>query len=292
MPTYLSPGVYIEEVSSGSAPIAGTSVAGFIGIFKPSHLSSSDSSKYHINKIQEKVAVKETDQKEFELQSCPDNLEKSSVTFVRFVRFVQTKKFTLENKKLSFNDNNFLPLKDYEIKVDYYVTLDSGKISKHSSENVKVEHDGQKKFELRSCPENIEKSSVTFVRSVQTEKFTLENKKLSFNDNEFLPPKDYEIIIDYFLNTSVSSGEIQLIANFTEFKQFFGDFGDFGDFTEDNKDFKYFAHAVYDFFRNGGTRAYVAWVSDASHEDEVLEKFKAIDMITKVVSCKSRKLGI
>jgi hypothetical protein len=167
--------------------------------------------------------------------------------------------------------------------------LDSGKISKHSSENVKVEHDGQKKFGLQSCPENIEKSSVTFVRSVQTEKFTLENKKLSFNDNEFLPPKDYEIIIDYFLNTSVSSKDPKWIANFTEFKQFFGDFGDF---TEDNKDFKYFAHAVYEFFRNGGTRAYVAWVSDASDEDKVLEKFKAIDMITKIVSCKSRKLGI
>jgi hypothetical protein len=34
MPTYFSPGVYVEEVSSGSAPIAGagTSVAGFIAI--------------------------------------------------------------------------------------------------------------------------------------------------------------------------------------------------------------------------------------------------------------------
>ena len=35
MPNYLSPGVYVEEVSSGSAPIAGagTSTAGFIGMF-------------------------------------------------------------------------------------------------------------------------------------------------------------------------------------------------------------------------------------------------------------------
>ena len=34
MPTYLSPGVYVEEVASGLAPIAGvgTSTAGFIGI--------------------------------------------------------------------------------------------------------------------------------------------------------------------------------------------------------------------------------------------------------------------
>ncbi|NEO37701.1 MAG: phage tail sheath family protein [Moorea sp. SIOASIH] len=38
MPTYLSPGVYVEEVASGSAPIAGvgTSTAGFIGAFADS----------------------------------------------------------------------------------------------------------------------------------------------------------------------------------------------------------------------------------------------------------------
>ena len=33
MPTYLSPGVYVEEVSSGSKPIegVGTAVAAFVG---------------------------------------------------------------------------------------------------------------------------------------------------------------------------------------------------------------------------------------------------------------------
>ena len=36
MPTYLSPGVYVDEKASGSAPIvgAGTSTAAFIGIYK------------------------------------------------------------------------------------------------------------------------------------------------------------------------------------------------------------------------------------------------------------------
>src|SRR5215207_9659587 len=35
MPQYLSPGVYVEQVPSGSAPIAGvgTSTAGFVGVF-------------------------------------------------------------------------------------------------------------------------------------------------------------------------------------------------------------------------------------------------------------------
>src|SRR4028118_1210902 len=45
--TYFSPGVYVEEVASGSAPIAGvgTSTAGFIGIIaagNPSLVSTSE----------------------------------------------------------------------------------------------------------------------------------------------------------------------------------------------------------------------------------------------------------
>jgi phage tail sheath protein FI len=78
--------------------------------------------------------------------------------------------------------------------------------------------------------------------------------------------------------TLVPSGEIKLITNFTEFKQFFGDF------TKDNPEQNIFAHAVYGFFRNGGTRAHVTWASDANGVDEVLEKFEAIDEISIVVA--------
>ncbi|MFN5989299.1 MAG: hypothetical protein ACK47Q_07665, partial [Dolichospermum sp.] len=58
MPTYLSPGVYVEEVSSGSAPIAGagTSVAGFIAIIKSATTlaktpGTQATSWYYLNKI-------------------------------------------------------------------------------------------------------------------------------------------------------------------------------------------------------------------------------------------------
>lgn len=78
--------------------------------------------------------------------------------------------------------------------------------------------------------------------------------------------------------TLVSSGEIKLITNFTEFKQFFGDF------TKHNPQQNIFAHAVYGFFRNGGTRAYVTWVSDANGVDGVLNDFEAIDEISIVVA--------
>lgn len=197
MPTYLSPGVYVEEVSSGSAPIAGagTSVAGFIGIFERKSPAG-----YYINKIsQEKVGVGDGKKKIFSLKNYPVATDKESVTL----------------------------------------------------------------------PESIPKNSEFKLNNVT-------NDKISNIEFTSAPPDKSEIIIDYW--TSVSSGEIKLITNFTEFKQFFGDF------TKDNPEQNIFAHAVYGFFRNGGTRAYVTWVSDTKDVDGVLNDFEAIDEISIVVA--------
>ena len=197
MPTYLSPGVYVEEVPSGSAPIAGagTSVAGFIGIFQRKSPAG-----YYINKIsQEKVGFGDGNKKIFSLKNYPVATDKESVTL----------------------------------------------------------------------PESIPKNSEFKLNNVT-------NDKISNIEFTSAPPDKSEIIIDYW--TSVSSGEIKLITNFTEFKQFFGDF------TKDNPEQNIFAHAVYGFFRNGGTRAYVTWVSDTKDVDEVLNDFEAIDEISIVVA--------
>ena len=197
MPTYLSPGVYVEEVPSGSAPIAGagTSVAGFIGIFQRKSPAG-----YYINKIsQEKVGVGDGNKKIFSLKNYPVATDKESVTL----------------------------------------------------------------------PESIPKNSEFKLNNVT-------NDKISNIEFTSAPPDKSEIIIDYW--TSVSSGEIKLITNFTEFKQFFGDF------TKDNPEQNIFAHAVYGFFRNGGTRAYVTWVSDTKDVDGVLNDFEAIDEISIVVA--------
>lgn len=67
--TYLAPGVYVEEVKSDSAPIAGvgTSTAGFIGVITP------DASKdYYTSQISdEKVGTADGTKKEFKLSSYP-----------------------------------------------------------------------------------------------------------------------------------------------------------------------------------------------------------------------------
>lgn len=81
--------------------------------------------------------------------------------------------------------------------------------------------------------------------------------------------------------TSEPKGEIKLCTNFSEFKKFFGDFLDpKGDIQGQNT----LAHAVYGFFRNGGTRCYVTWITDKSEVIGVLDDFEAIDEITIVVA--------
>jgi len=72
-------------------------------------------------------------------------------------------------------------------------------------------------------------------------------------------------------------GEPRLITSWEQFKN------NFGDFQEGNKRL---AHAVYGFFNNGGTRAWIARVAHAAPPDAyqaVLDRFRAIDEISLVV---------
>lgn len=73
------------------------------------------------------------------------------------------------------------------------------------------------------------------------------------------------------------AGEVRLCTNFTEFKVAFGDFSE-------NPGHNTLSHAVYGFFRNGGTRCYVAWVTGHVAIPDVLERFEAIDEIAIVAA--------
>ena len=75
MPTYLSPGVYVEEISSGSAPIAGvgTSVAAFIGVITEDDIMDgieTQTGYYHSHEVTgEKVGSGDGLEKSFELKN-------------------------------------------------------------------------------------------------------------------------------------------------------------------------------------------------------------------------------
>lgn len=74
-----------------------------------------------------------------------------------------------------------------------------------------------------------------------------------------------------------NSGEVKLCTNFTEFKNAFGGFST-------NPGQNILAHAVYGFFRNGGTRCFVVWVTEEAELNDALLKFEAIDEIAIVAA--------
>ncbi|MBD2112573.1 phage tail sheath family protein [Nodosilinea sp. FACHB-141] len=96
------------------------------------------------------------------------------------------------------------------------------------------------------------------------------------------PSADAQITVDYY-PLSVAGGEVQLCTNFTEFKKSFGDFS-----TVEGQ--SNLAHAVYGFFRNGGTRCFVTWVA-TKNIDTALEDFAAIDEIAIVAAPGSTDLA-
>ncbi len=73
------------------------------------------------------------------------------------------------------------------------------------------------------------------------------------------------------------SATVKLCTNFAEFKNAFGDFSD-------NPGQRRLAHAVFGFFHNGGTRCYVARITDEGQVQDVLDKFGAVDEIALVAA--------
>lgn len=105
------------------------------------------------------------------------------------------------------------------------------------------------------------------------------NPTVEVSEEEILTPATDSENTTTSSKISTSKGEIKLITNFTEFKKFFGDFSSDAPPGQNT-----LAHAVYGFFRNGGTRCYVTWISGESEVNDVLDKFEAIDEITIVVA--------
>ncbi|MCO5188685.1 MAG: phage tail sheath subtilisin-like domain-containing protein [Anaerolineae bacterium] len=79
------------------------------------------------------------------------------------------------------------------------------------------------------------------------------------------------------------AGDVKLITNFGEFKKFFGNF------AAGNRNL---AHAVFGFFNNGGTRCYVARITEDTQIEGVLDKFEAIDEIALVAAPGMTDAGI
>ncbi|MGK7924984.1 MAG: phage tail sheath subtilisin-like domain-containing protein [Spirulina sp.] len=291
MPTYLSPGVYVEEIPSGSAPIAGvgTSIAAFIGTI---NLSSSSR--------EETITVDQTNEgdakNKFELP-IPENIKQGeklefvndSASFAVNGNSQSSFEVTIENDKpfVSFNTE---VAGNASITGSFKVTITSATSTSSTNYNIN-QVEGEKVgtgdgtntiFDLSNYPVVTSGFTVKVGQAEKNNGVSLKNDdsaKQSRIEFTTAPESGKEITIDYYLGKSVSEEEIKLCTNFTEFKNFFGDFS-----TDAPKGQNTLAHAVYGFFRNGGTRCYVTWITGKQQVDNVLDKFEAIDEITIVAT--------
>lgn len=215
MPSYLSPGVYVEEVPSGSAPIAGvgTSIAAFIGTIDPAAYESNETTTQAVGSSVAPVAI-----------GSGDGGTKKNYVFAglypvsgsTYGFFVDGEAVTVE----SVTNNDV----DQTVTIKFAETVASG-------------------------------AAIT-----------------GFYDTEVSAAST---------STYATEGEIKLCTNFTEFKKYFGDFlAPSGATAGQNT----LAHSVYGFFRNGGTRCYIVWISGQDKIAGVLEDFEAIDEITLVLA--------
>ncbi|HLP87148.1 MAG TPA: phage tail sheath subtilisin-like domain-containing protein [Nostocaceae cyanobacterium] len=227
MPSYLSPGVYVEEISSGSAPITGvgTSIAAFIGTIKANAWSSNQ----------------------------------TDTPSIKFVGSSENPVNIGEGK--GGNQKNY-PL----LAGDYPVVTTAGTYG----------------FFVDGSPVNLD--DATPITNNDTDKSATIKFKESIPSGAKITGY-YQVTLpttEAPIDPNIAKqGEIKLCTNFSEFKKFFGDFLPP---TGDTKGQNTLAHAVYGFFRNGGTRCYVTWITGEDKISNVLDSFEAIDEITIVVA--------
>jgi phage tail sheath protein FI len=308
MSPYSSPGVYVEEIPSGSAPLAGvgTSTAGFIGIV-PDTVEMSGKSK--ASEAAEKVPVTA------HIEALIGGTLAEDVNFT-IPETIETGLLTAKSAKLIKQSNLTMVVIGKDLNIS---TATAGNLeNKIINEELKLSNEVTLKPGDR-IPADSKTKITTALAGRPTLKIQVEQNLSDITENdlsgqllikEVKVPSEYKAgtVVDYELAqrlaqkivdaagnyvTVVPDGstgskesfilkasvtEVKVCTNFSEFKN------DFGDFSSDPGQNK-LAHAVYGFFRNGGTRCYVVRVTTQQAIQNVLEnQFEAIDEIALVAA--------
>jgi len=325
-----APGVYVYEVPSGSAPIlgAGTSTAAFIGVFPDTVTISKPNPEYNPNtKANESYTVNKSVGELIGRQLAdplPLSITKllpgtvlgdqeikaiiatGGSVLIEFPADTTISIDELTNKIMgeeiadlnaSNEPINFYYGKEIDAKaadiLTKFLTAKKEKISLR--ENVtfkdKTSEDIKKflknkvlaqTFQLKNNGYSIEIPADKEITKEQAEQIVrhcteknIQVKGIPRLIDEKFPSADGKI-----------TEEVKLCTNFGEFKKFFGDFS-----TDEGQNI--LAHAVYGFFKNGGSRCYVVRVksekdlakfNDSTAITNVLDKFAAIDEIAIVAA--------
>jgi uncharacterized protein len=251
MPVYLAPGVFVEEVPSAQQPIAavGTNTVGFIGVVDDQIFYPVANDNYDPQAAMEALLPPD--------QRAQRNKERID-------------EIAIEIKALDASRDS------------------AGKaleVAKEQLAKAGISDADKKKFEKEVKELNDE------IKGLQTEKAAKTKEQESLTK---APKPDATVLKPYILSgpfdVTAKAGDAKLCTNFSEYTEHFGPFSaddpDKDPGVPRHRGHRALTHAVYGFFRNGGTRCFVARVrSDNPNEiDRALTEFESIDEIAIVAA--------
>lgn len=271
MPSYLSPGVYVEEIPSSVQTIAGvgTSTAGFIGI-----VGSTASYVIPQSNPFRNAAVGSDPTLVMKLPSSANqaNDDAFAATLVGATLKGGTEPLDLAAAKAAIAAARAAtpPATTVEIMNTVMVKLPPSPATQASDDAVAnalagaTLKGGTAPLTLADAQKAVADARAASAPSIQ------------IMNTAFLSPT-FTIDSAYVINSTNALSGPKLCTNFSEFRKAFGDFSvDKGQNT--------LAHAVHGFFSNGGTRCYVAVVTQDTDIAAALDKFGAIDEIALVAA--------
>jgi uncharacterized protein len=308
-----APGVYVQEVASGTAPIlgVGTSTAGFIGIISKDSIAIPEPNPDYKSGSPDKVISLSPTSSSLKGQTLAQaltltvpRLESGTVVNEKIATALKATTgqalFAVKSQDLTTPDGlkSTVLLEDVIGKDDSgaAVNLLKGHVIQDAQVNSIAQVLKQQKRKEVKVQEILDLADdKKLIGKILGQPFQLKDSlAIEFPIGTQLDEATAQLIADYsdaqpvqvkgstapyitkaFPETGAITADVVLCTNFGEFKAAFGDFSlDSGQ--------NILAHAVYGFFRNGGTRCYVKRIKSDSELQAALGEFEAIDDIAIV----------
>jgi phage tail sheath protein FI len=291
-----SPGVYVFEETS-SAPIAGvgTSTAGFIGII-PNGVKVADgngsakvgSSKAAASLIGEKLA------EEITVNFPETTIKPGSISSLDAKRIKQTNTLqsivvekVVKPNQLSSSDLNGLIGKTLNEELTLpdpanpqnIISLTAGdQIPESFRDKLQDALGNRETLKVQETIDPTQQDEKSLVSQVLISEVKV-SSELKYAKDAIIDVTFADLLVSVtsVQGEALSSKQAKLCTNFSEFKKYFGDFSLY---EEHNR----LAHAVYGFFKNGGTRCFVIAIQSKNDIGIALNQLEAIDEIAIVAA--------
>ena len=260
--TYLSPGVYVEEVPSAQQPIAGvgTSTAGFIGVV-PDLIRVPVPNDWYDPHLAEVINRGDGAAGEYKDENARATAQLRALVEAQKS---QRRGAGEEEAKIRALEGDLAKAKEEAAAAEAELAKTTEPpMSDRQRRRLEAQRD--QKNQSQGTIQN----QINEARRKATEGVTNE---------DFLRPYRIETV-----RVSIRATDAKLCTNFTEYTE---RFGPYSSDDKDNLQHRALTHAVAGFFKNGGTRCWVARVAsdNADEVDRALRQFESIDEIALVAA--------